>query len=72
MTDLGKSCMMCKHFHLSLGMAGYSEYTPGEVGEVVCQIGQQPAMDTDRYEQEFRRWIRFGNDCPKWEAAQDD
>ena len=71
MTDMGKSCMMCKRFGLSLGERGYSEFTPGGIGRIECRANEQPDLnDEDASEVDFREWVRFGNKCPRFEGAE--
>jgi len=70
-TDLGTSCMMCRHFRIDLGWGG-TEATPGEVGSVHCADALQPPFDdADNAESRFREWVRFGNSCGGFEAAVD-
>ena len=69
MSDLGRSCMMCKHFHIDMGSPGYSELTPGTPADVSCSKSEQRAFD-DYGAEAFRKWIRFGNTCQRFEAAE--
>lgn len=74
MTDLGKSCMMCKHFDIDLGSPNWSEVTPGNCGKVSCFKDMQAPLaggDIPSGPSTFREWVRFGNTCPAFEPAED-
>lgn len=71
MSDLEHTCVMCKHMYLTLGCPDYSEVTPGEHGELTCLENQQPPLTREPM-REFRRWVRFGNTCQKFEVAADE
>lgn len=71
MSQLGKSCLMCEHFRISLGERNWSELTPGGPGRIECSKGKQVSLDEDDCSAKvFRLWVRFGNDCPEWVGAE--
>lgn len=69
-----KLCAWCKHFEVSSSFPGYSEYTPGSPGGIVCHAGcfDYNLDDFDLNEADFRKLLLRAKTCNRYVAAEEE
>ena len=58
------SCFCCKHFYMTMGDEGYSEYTPGLPPEVSCRKGRFDFGRGDYFD--LHETFSIGETCRKF------
>ena len=62
-----KTCVLCKHFHITTGERGYSEYTPGWDMSMSCSIGHWKFDSYSTDELDFREMMASAEACGDFE-----
>lgn len=62
-----KLCLWCKHFYLSIGSLGYSEYTPGSDFTMDCNKFHWNYEGANSSEEEYRACLISAQVCPDYE-----
>ena len=65
-----KNCLFCKHFAYYSATRGYSEYTPGDTGNIGCgHKNEYWYWDSYAFvtEEEFRNYMLMANTCADYE-----
>ena len=61
-------CLWCKHYYLSLGSPGYSEYTPGSDFSMDCEKSHWRFKEHDS-EARYRDCILTALRCPDYKIS---
>lgn len=70
MNDIPKTCLLCKHFHWTVGDYGYSEYTPGYDATMGCGEKKWDIDFYEDYEPTFRKKMLQAETCDAFEYSQ--
>ena len=64
---MSTNCVLCKHFYLTMGSPGYSEYTPSGPAYCECDKGHWKLTQQEGTHFDLRAALERANDCADYE-----